>query len=63
MQGPQDNPIHHHGLPDYSMMVLLVDDQAMIGEAVRRALSEESDIDSISMPLGSKLERLSCQLR
>lgn len=45
MQGPQDNPIHHHGLPDYSMMVLLVDDQAMIGEAVRRALSEESDID------------------
>jgi two-component system chemotaxis family response regulator WspR len=27
------------------MMVLLVDDQAMIGEAVRRALSEESDID------------------
>ncbi|KES01338.1 diguanylate cyclase [Ectopseudomonas mendocina] len=32
-------------MPDYSMMVLLVDDQAMIGEAVRRALSEESDID------------------
>lgn len=27
------------------MMVLLVDDQAMIGEAVRRALSEETDLD------------------
>lgn len=45
MQRPQGNSNHHHGLPDYSMMVLLVDDQAMIGEAVRRALSEESDID------------------
>lgn len=45
MQRPQANPDHHYGLPDYSMMVLLVDDQAMIGEAVRRALSEESDID------------------
>ena len=45
MQRPQGNSNHHYGLPDYSMMVLLVDDQAMIGEAVRRALSEESDID------------------
>ena len=45
MQRPQDNSNHHNGLPDYSMIVLLVDDQAMIGEAVRRALSEESDID------------------
>lgn len=45
MQRPKGNPSYHYGLPDYSMMVLLVDDQAMIGEAVRRALSEESDID------------------
>ncbi|WP_313115924.1 PleD family two-component system response regulator [Ectopseudomonas guguanensis] len=45
MQRAQANPSHYHGLPDYSMMVLLVDDQAIIGEAVRRALSEESDID------------------
>lgn len=30
---------------DYLAMVLLVDDQAMVGEAVRRALSTESDID------------------
>ena len=31
--------------PDYHFMVLLVDDQAMVCEAVRRALSTESDID------------------
>ncbi len=32
-------------LPDYHVMVLLVDDQAMVCEAVRRALSHQSDID------------------
>jgi signal transduction histidine kinase/HPt (histidine-containing phosphotransfer) domain-containing protein/BarA-like signal transduction histidine kinase len=31
--------------PDYPAMVLLVDDQAMVCEAVRRALSNQSDID------------------
>ena len=31
--------------PDYSAMVLLVDDQVIIAEAVRRALAGESDID------------------
>src|SRR5712671_5830122 len=31
--------------PDYHVMVLLVDDQAMVCEAVRRALSHQSDID------------------
>lgn len=30
---------------DYKIMVLLVDDQAMVGEAIRRALLTESDID------------------
>lgn len=30
---------------DYQAMVLLVDDQAMVGEAVRRALASEPDID------------------
>jgi len=30
---------------DYKLMVLLVDDQAMIGEAVRRLLADEPDID------------------
>jgi len=31
--------------PQYHAMVLLVDDQAMVCEAVRRALSNQSDID------------------
>src|SRR6187455_1055616 len=31
--------------PDYHVMVLLIDDQAMVCEAVRRALANESDID------------------
>ena len=33
------------GLPDYHVMVLLVDDQALVCEAVRRALSNQVDID------------------
>ncbi|MCK5227410.1 MAG: response regulator, partial [Desulfobulbaceae bacterium] len=32
-------------LQSYRIKVLLVDDQAMIAEAVRRALTEETDID------------------
>ncbi|HZV35776.1 MAG TPA: response regulator [Verrucomicrobiae bacterium] len=32
-------------LPDYHVMVLLVDDQAMVCEAVRRSLAGQSDID------------------
>src|SRR6185295_10172855 len=31
--------------PDYHVMVLLVDDQAMVCEAVRRALANQPDID------------------
>ena len=31
--------------PDYHVMVLLVDDQAMVCEAVRRALANHTDID------------------
>src|SRR5947207_4400582 len=31
--------------PDYHVMVLLVDDQAMVCEAIRRALSGETDVD------------------
>jgi len=47
-------PVHYasgfeHGrsaaLPDYHVMVLLVDDQAMVCEAVRRALSNQTDMD------------------
>src|ERR1041385_8843668 len=33
------------GASDYHVMVLLVDDQAMVCEAVRRALANEADID------------------
>lgn len=35
----------HLPLADYKIMVLLVDDQAMVGEAIRRALLTEPDID------------------
>ena len=31
--------------PEYHVMVLLVDDQAMVCEAVRRALANQTDID------------------
>jgi PleD family two-component response regulator len=31
-------------MKDYSIEVLLIDDQAMVGEAVRRMLAPESDI-------------------
>src|SRR6266404_6042550 len=40
--------LDHRGaapLPDYHVMVLLVDDQAMVCEAVRRALGSQPDID------------------
>jgi signal transduction histidine kinase/BarA-like signal transduction histidine kinase len=43
------NPGFEHGrpapLPDYHVMVLLVDDQAMVCEAVRRALANQTDMD------------------
>jgi signal transduction histidine kinase/HPt (histidine-containing phosphotransfer) domain-containing protein len=37
-----ERPLHPH---DYHVMVLLVDDQAMVCEAVRRALGAHTDID------------------
>src|SRR5258705_11354149 len=37
-----ERPTHS---PDYHVMVLLVDDQAMVCEAVRRALANQTDID------------------
>ena len=39
------DPGRPSGLPDYHIMVLLVDDQAMVCEAVRRALANQPDID------------------
>src|SRR5258708_25398325 len=38
-------PDHSGQSADYHVMVLLVDDQAMVCEAVRRALSHQTDID------------------
>ncbi len=40
-----DAPRGTEHAPDYHVMVLLVDDQAMVCEAVRRALASEVDID------------------
>ncbi len=31
--------------PEHQSMVLLVDDQAMVGEAIRRSLQEHPDVD------------------
>ena len=39
------DPGRSAGLPDYHVMVLLVDDQAMVCEAIRRALANQPDID------------------
>src|SRR5690348_13706007 len=46
--GPAHAPEDDAGLfppPEYHVMVLLVDDQAMVCEAVRRALANQPDID------------------
>src|SRR5262249_8290998 len=41
-----DSPNMNVKLPnDYAVMVLLVDDQAMVGEAIRRALANQPNID------------------
>ena len=42
---PSPDPAHSHSASDYHVMVLLVDDQAMVCEAVRRTLSGQSDVD------------------
>jgi signal transduction histidine kinase/HPt (histidine-containing phosphotransfer) domain-containing protein/BarA-like signal transduction histidine kinase len=43
--GPQPEAERPARAPDYHAMVLLVDDQAMVCEAVRRALANQADID------------------
>lgn len=50
-------------LTDTSILVLLVDDQAMVGEAVRRALAPENDIDFHFCSDPSKVVALAEQLR
>src|SRR6188474_2870717 len=42
---PNDDSLPPQQPPEYHVMVLLVDDQAMVCEAVRRALASEPDID------------------
>ena len=42
--GAPDHP-PEGSLPEYHVMVLLIDDQAMVCEAVRRALANQPDID------------------
>ena len=42
---PDDDSLPAQQPPEYHVMVLLVDDQAMVCEAVRRALASEPDID------------------
>ena len=42
---PSLDPGPLHPASDYHVMVLLVDDQAMVCEAVRRTLSSQSDMD------------------
>ncbi len=42
---PKDGSITPSQPPEYHVMVLLVDDQAMVCEAIRRALANEADID------------------
>src|ERR1043165_7880677 len=44
-QTPAAEPERSGHPPDYHVMVLLVDDQAMVCEAVRRALANQTDID------------------
>jgi class 3 adenylate cyclase len=44
MRDPQNQPAPPAGLTKHSITVLLVDDQAMVGEAVRRMLAGEDDI-------------------
>jgi two-component system chemotaxis family response regulator WspR len=42
-----NNPATVTALPsdDYAIMVLLVDDQALVGEAIRRTLANQPDMD------------------
>jgi CheY-like chemotaxis protein/HPt (histidine-containing phosphotransfer) domain-containing protein len=57
--GPEPEPT----LADYHVMVLLVDDQAMVCEAVRRALANQSDIDFHYCSDASEAVTIANQLR
>ena len=50
-------------LPDYTMMVLLVDDQAIVAEAVRRCLANLADVDFHYCPDPKQAIALATQLK
>jgi signal transduction histidine kinase len=50
-------------LPEYSMMVILVDDQAIVAEAVRRCLANLPDVDFHYCPDPRQAVALASQLR
>ncbi|MBI5769840.1 MAG: response regulator [Verrucomicrobia bacterium] len=57
-------PNPSHRLPmHYSMMVLLVDDQAIVAEAVRRALANLADVDFHYCPHGTEAVGVATQLK
>jgi len=45
LEVPDDDSMPPQQPPEYHVMVLLVDDQAMVCEAIRRALASEPDVD------------------
>jgi len=57
------NPMTSDGLSEYKVMVFLVDDQAMIGEAVRRQLSSEPSIDFHYCANGSEAIALASSIK
>jgi signal transduction histidine kinase len=57
------NPMTSDGLFEYKVMVFLVDDQAMIGEAVRRQLSGEPGIDFHFCANGSEAVALASSIK
>ncbi len=57
------NPPYPEPLPEHRIMVLLVDDQAMVGEAVRRQLSDQAHMDFHYCPEGAAAIRLASEIR
>src|SRR5512137_1991693 len=59
---PSDQEQAGHS-PDYHVMVLLIDDQAMVCEAVRRALANQPDIDFHYCADAREALAIACQIR
>lgn len=56
------NSFHHEPLPKYKVMVLLVGEQAAIGEAVRRQLSDRPDMDFHYCSTGTEAIQLASEM-